>query len=36
MVYVMACADDNYTPSAKFQFDTALKRESWTIKGAEW
>lgn len=26
MVYAMACADDNYMPSAKFQLDTALKK----------
>ena len=25
MVYAMACADDAYMPSAKFQLDTALK-----------
>lgn len=26
MIYAMACADDNYMPSAKFQLDTALKK----------
>lgn len=26
MVYAMACADDNYMPSAVFQLDTALKK----------
>lgn len=26
MVYAMACADDNYMPSVKFQLDTALKK----------
>lgn len=26
MVYAMACADDNYMPSAKFQLNTALKK----------
>lgn len=26
MVYAMACADDNYMPSAKFQLETALKK----------
>ena len=26
MVYAMACADENYMPSAKFQLDTALKK----------
>lgn len=26
MIYAMACADDNYMPSAKFQLETALKR----------
>lgn len=26
MVYAMACADDNYMPSAKFQLGTALSK----------
>lgn len=26
MIYAMACADDNYMPSAKFQLDTAIKK----------
>ena len=26
MIYAMACADDNYMPSANFQLDTALKK----------
>jgi len=26
MVYAMACADDNYMPSARFQLETALKK----------
>ena len=26
MVYAMACADENYMPSAKFQLNTALKK----------
>lgn len=26
MVYAMACADDNYMPSARFQLDTAVKK----------
>lgn len=26
MIYAMACADDNYMPSAKFQLGTALKK----------
>lgn len=26
MIYAMACADDNYMPSAKFQLETALKK----------
>lgn len=26
MIYAMACADDNYMPSAEFQLDTALKK----------
>ena len=26
MVYAMACADDNYMPSAVFQLGTAIKK----------
>ena len=26
MIYAMACADDNYMPSAEFQLDTAIKK----------